>query len=249
MSTNGAPLPSPTKPTLDGFLLIDKPVGPTSMQAVARVRHRAGRVKTGHAGTLDPLATGVLVLGLGRATKHLQTAMATDKVYETVIDLAGTTATLDGEVEPTPVDVVSPPSRANLDIAVATFQGDIMQAPPAFSAMKVGGRRAYALARKGAPPDLPPRPVIVHAIDVLSYQWPRVTLRIHCGKGFYVRSLARDLGLALSAGGWCVSIRRTAVGPFLIDAAIKLDDVPDVVQQSDLLSIDAVQAMLARSLT
>ena len=217
------------------------------MQAVARVRHRAGRVKTGHAGTLDPLATGVLVLGLGRATKHLQTAMATDKVYETVIDLAGTTTTLDAEVQPTPVEVASVPSRANVDAAVATFQGDIMQAPPAFSAMKVDGRRAYALARKGKAPDLPPRAVIVHAIEVLSYQWPRVTLRIHCGKGFYVRSLARDLGLALGTGGWCVSIRRTGVGPFSIDAAITLDEVPDVVQQSDLLSIDAVQAMLARS--
>ena len=147
------------------------------MQAVARVRHRAGRVKTGHAGTLDPLATGVLVLGLGRATKHLQTAMATDKVYETVIDLAGTTTTLDAEVQPTPVEVASVPSRANVDAAVATFQGDIMQAPPAFSAMKVDGRRAYALARKGKAPDLPPRAVIVHAIEVLSYQWPRVTLR------------------------------------------------------------------------
>lgn len=236
---------SSAKPALNGFLLIDKPVGPTSMQAVARVRHRAGRVKTGHAGTLDPLATGLLVLGLGRATKHLQLAMATDKVYETQIDLAGTSTTLDAEVEAVPVDVPKPPDRAAVDAAIAGFRGDILQAPPAFSAMKVGGRRAYALARKGQTPELPPRPVVVHALDVLAYEWPRVTLRIHCGKGFYVRALARDLGAALGTGGWCVSIRRTAVGPFTIDAAMELDDVPDAVQQADLLSIDAVQAMLA----
>jgi tRNA pseudouridine55 synthase len=247
MATDSTPPTQSPKPDLHGFLLVDKPVGPTSMQAVARVRHRAGRVKTGHAGTLDPLATGMLVLGLGRATKHLQNAMATHKVYETCIDLAGTCTTLDAEVEATPVDVPNPPNITAVNEAIAQFHGDIMQAPPAFSAMKVNGQRAYALARKGVMPDLPPRPVVVHALEVLAYEWPRVTLRVHCGKGFYVRSLARDLGEALGTGGWCVSIRRTAVGPFTIDAATPLDDVPDVVQQSDLLSLETVQAMLADS--
>ena len=113
-----------------------------------------------------------------------------------------------------------------------------MQSPPAFSAVKIGGRRAYKMARKGEAVDIPPRPVCVHGLEILQYVWPRVEISIHCAKGFYVRSLARDLGMALGTGGHCVSIRRTAVGPFVIENAIKLEDVPDAIVQEDLLSID-----------
>ncbi|MCH2136944.1 MAG: tRNA pseudouridine(55) synthase TruB [Phycisphaerales bacterium] len=232
-------------PSLAGFLLIDKPEGPSSMQAVARVRHRAGRTKTGHAGTLDPLASGLLVLGIGKATKMLQRAMDGSKVYETDIDLHCTSATLDREGDEAPVHVDREPSLEEVESALQAFKGEIEQAPPAFSAMKVDGRRAYALARKGAPPQLPPRPVMVHDIALLNYTWPLAKVRIHSGKGFYVRSLARDLGAALQVGGLCRTIRRLAVGPFSIDQAIRLEDVPDEISQDDLLSLEQVQSLLA----
>jgi tRNA pseudouridine55 synthase len=241
MTASGQPDESPR---LDGFLIIDKPVGPSSMKAVARVRWCAGRTKTGHAGTLDPLASGVLVVGLGKATKMLQSAMATDKVYETTIDLSGTTPTFDAEVEAQPVTIDTPPDLTAVEAAMHHFRGTIQQAPPAFSAMKVNGQRAYKLARKGEIVDLPEREAHVHSLDLLDYQWPNLTLRIHCRKGFYVRALARDMGKALGTGGWCRSIRRTAVGPFTIQDATALHDLPEPLGQDDLLSIDAVQAML-----
>lgn len=228
-----------TTPTLAGFLILDKPPGMSSMQAVATVRRRAGGFKTGHAGTLDPLATGVLVLGLGKATKHLQALMDTDKRYHTIIDLSAFTTTddLEGERE----EIAPPrgfPDEAALDTALKNFRGDIMQSPPAFSAVKIGGRRAYKMARKGQSVEVPPRQVCVHGLEILQYEWPRVEIAIHCTKGFYVRSLARDLGIALGTGGHCVSIRRTAVGPFVIEDAIKLEDVPQPLGQTDLLAID-----------
>ena len=247
MDPDGQPTHTPDTPRPEGFLILDKPVGPSSMQAVARVRWLAGRVKTGHAGTLDPLASGVLVLGLGKATRLLHNAMATDKTYQTDIDLSGTTPTFDAEVPAEGVHIDEQPTRASIEAALEKFSGTIEQAPPAFSAMKVGGKRAYALARKGEPPDLPPRPVIVHAMECLSYEWPVVRLAVHCGKGFYVRSLARDLGKALGTGGWCRSIRRTAVGPFTIDNAVELHNVPEPLTQDGLLSIDEVHAMLDQS--
>ena len=238
MATNSKPNTAQTKPALEGFLLVDKPVGPTSMQAVACVRHRAGRIKTGHAGTLDPLASGVLVLGLGKATKLLERIVATEKGYETEIDLSIRTATDDLEGEPVIVQVDVPPTQAAVAEALKQFVGDIMQQPPAFSAIKVGGRRAYALARQDKPVNLPARPIQVHNIKLLSYEWPVATVAITSGKGFYVRSLARDLGEALGTGGCCRNIRRTAVGPFTIDEAVHLDDVPEPLGEADLISID-----------
>jgi len=244
MTASGQP---DERPRLDGFLIIDKPVGPSSMKAVARVRWCAGRTKTGHAGTLDPLASGVLVLGLGKATKHLQTAMATDKVYETTIDLSGTTPTFDAELEAQPVTIDAQPDRREVEAVLDRFRGTIQQAPPAFSAVKVNGQRAYQLARKGDIGDLPEREAHVHTLDLLDYQWPNLTLRIHCRKGFYVRALARDLGKALDTGGWCRSIRRTAVGPFTIEQATRLDDVPELLRPEDLLTLEVVQAALAQA--
>jgi len=232
---------------LQGFLVLDKPIGPSSMRAVAVVRRRAGGVKTGHGGTLDPRASGVLVLGLGKATRRLETVVATAKRYETEVNLSFRTATDDLEAEPIPVDVATPPTEADVRDALTQFQGDIMQAPPAFSAVKVGGRRAYALARKDQPVDIPPRPVRVDHIELLSYNWPIARLDIASGKGFYVRSLARDLGAALETGGCCASIRRTAVGPFTIDEATSLDDVPDPLGPDHLISIDDALARIDAS--
>jgi tRNA pseudouridine55 synthase len=233
--------------SLCGVLTIDKPPGLTSMDVVAAVRCRAGNAKTGHAGTLDPLATGVLLVGIGNATKLLDRFMATDKRYHTTIDLSAFTTTDDRQGERTNIAVNQPPTAAQVRQAIGTFVGRIPQRPPAFSAMKVGGRRAYKLARKGQPVELPARPVTVDSIDLIGYQWPYAELEIHCRKGFYVRSLARDLGVALGTGGHCTAIRRTAVGPFTLATARKLDDLPSRLSLSDLIPIDDALGMLART--
>lgn len=224
---------------LAGIFALDKPIGMTSMQAVALVRRRAGGARTGHAGTLDPLATGVLVIALGKCTRQIESLMATDKRYETVIDLSAFTTTDDVEgprtevVPGTPGAAAAPPTRDEISrVLAARFTGTVMQRPPAFSAMKVGGRRAYALARRGAAPDLAPRPVRIDGIDVLGYAWPRLTLDIRCGKGTYVRSIARELGEALGTGGHCASIRRTAVGAWTASHAVAVDALPATVTQA-----------------
>jgi len=229
---------------ISGILIVDKPAGFTSMDAVALIRGKAGGVKTGHAGTLDPLATGVLVMALGAATKKLAQFMATEKRYRTVIDLSAVTVTDDLEGSRVEIEVAAPPSEQDVRAALSGFVGETWQRPPAHSAVKVGGKRAYALARGGRAPDLPPRAVIVHGIDLLHYDWPLAEIDIRCGKGFYVRSLARDLGRALGTGGHCHSLRRTAVGPFTEDESVPLDDVPEPLEQAHLIPLDEALARL-----
>jgi tRNA pseudouridine55 synthase len=223
---------------LHGILAIDKLVGFSSMKAVAIVRRRAGGVRTGHAGTLDPLATGVLVLALGKCTKQIAGLMATEKRYLTTIDLSAFTDTDDLEGVRTEVPLGSAgaattaPTRAHIEaVLAAQFTGDVLQRPPVYSAMKVGGRRAYKMARKGQAPEMHPRPVTIHSIAVTDYQWPLLSLDIHCAKGTYVRSIARELGGVLSTGGHCTMIRRTAVGAFTIDQAVSMDALPEVITQ------------------
>lgn len=217
------------------------------MRAVEIVRRRAGGVRTGHAGTLDPLATGVLLIALGAATKQINMLMAGTKRYETEIDLSATTATLDAEAARVEVSVDAPPTEALVRHALNGFVGSIQQRPPAFSAIKLGGQRAWRLARRAggahdaaaaeaATAAIAPRTVVVHSIDLGSFVWPLVRLRIHSDKGFYVRSLARDLGAALGTGGYCTMIRRTAVGPFTIDQARSLESL-ETVGPADLLSV------------
>lgn len=224
---------------LHGILALDKPLGFSSMKAVAIVRRRAGGTRTGHAGTLDPLATGVLVLALGKCTKDIDRLMATEKRYVTTIDLTAFTTTDDTEGERTEVAIGAPgaradaPTRAEVEaLLAARFTGTVMQRPPAFSAMKVGGRRAYALARKGEAPELAARPVQIHSIEVTGYEWPLLSLDIHCGKGTYVRSIARELGQALGTGGHCTMIRRTMVGAYGIDRAVAMDALPEAITQA-----------------
>lgn len=230
------PISSPAaSEAVEGVLVVDKPLGMSSFGVVARVRRRAGGVRTGHAGTLDPLATGILVLALGRATKAIDRLMGTSKRYRTIVDLSAFTTTDDREGERTEVVTAEPPSEHHVDDVVARFIGQIEQRPPAFSAMKVGGRRAYALARDGKPPELAARPVTIHSIGIVRYSWPELELDLHCGKGTYVRSLARDIGLALGTGGHCATLRRTAVGPFDETMAIALDALPDRIDSQTLI--------------
>ncbi len=232
-------------PDIHGVIAIDKPRGPTSMSMVNLIRRRAGKVKTGHAGTLDPLATGVLVLGLGRMTKRLGELTNTIKRYTTLIDLSATTIGHDAETPPIEVEISRVPSTSEVKTAVQGFQGAIMQSPPIFSAVKIDGRRAYAAARKGEDVTIEPRPVVVHEISMVAYDWPNVTIDIECEKGFYVRSLARDLGEALNVGGYCLEIRRTAVGPFSLEMSTTLEDLPDTITQENLVLPDQVDQLLS----
>ncbi len=228
---------------ISGILVLDKDLGMSSMRAVDVARRRAGRAKAGHAGTLDPLATGVLVIAFGRATKAIELLMATEKRYETDVDLSAFTATDDREGERREVTVATPPTREAIEAALAGFRGTILQKPPAFSAVHVAGKRAYQLARNDAPPELPPRAVTVHEIGLVEYAWPIARVAIRSGKGFYVRSLARDLGLALGTGGHCATLRRTAVGPFTLALARRFDALPERIDESHLIPLETALAM------
>jgi tRNA pseudouridine55 synthase len=224
-----------------GLLIIDKPEGITSMGVCRKVRGKlvAGgapkRVKVGHGGTLDPLATGVLVVLVGKATRLCDRIMVGEKRYLADVDLSQSSTTDDREGERTPAQVASPPTRDAVAAACARFVGTIMQRPPAYSAIKVEGKRAYRLARGGEPPKLEPRPVLIHTINLVAYEWPIATIDVRCGKGTYIRSLARDLGELLTGAGMLLTLRRTEVGEFAIDRAMKVSDLPKVLSQADLL--------------
>lgn len=222
-------------PPVAGLLVVDKPYGRTSAWACAVIKGKlkAGgapkRIKVGHGGTLDPLATGVLVVLVGRATKLCDHVMGGTKRYIAEVDLARVSPTDDLESEPTPVPVQTPPTLAAVRRACQRFVGEVDQLPPAHSAVKVGGKRAYQLARTGRTPDIEPRRVRIDAIDVLEYDWPRLVIDVRCGKGVYIRSLARDLGKPLCAGGVLTALRRTAVGRWTIDQAVPIERLPEVL--------------------
>jgi tRNA pseudouridine55 synthase len=216
-------------PVLDGILNLDKPAGPSSAAVVAAVKRRLPRgTRIGHAGSLDPFATGVLLLLIGAATRQCERLMDLPKQYRAVVRLGQTTPTDDPESPPVPypADAIAPsPSLEQVREALRRFVGAIQQRPPAYSAIKVAGRRAYKLARQGRPPELPPRTVQVYALELLDYQWPLATLLIDCGRGTYIRSIARDLGEALRVGGHLAELRRTRIGPYEAEKAIPLSRV------------------------
>lgn len=224
-------------PPLAGLLVVDKPLGMSSMGVVSRVRRAAMGARTGHAGTLDPLATGVLVCALGKATRSIESLMGLTKVYEAVVDLSAFTTTDDREGPRTEVMPAELPSEALVREVLGRFTGVIQQKPPAFSAVHVDGKRAYKLARKGQDVDLPARPVRIDALELLSLAYPLLSVRVTCGKGTYIRSLARDMGLALGTGGHLASLRRTAIGPYTLTQAVKLEDLPRPLPQDWLLPV------------
>ena len=220
---------------MNGLLIVDKPLGCSSMDVVRVVRRAAGRAKTGHAGTLDPLASGVIVCGLGRGTKCVEHVMGLTKIYETTIDLSAFTATDDAEGERQPVEVVTPPMVERVRAALDQLIGDVQQTPPAYSAIKVGGRRAYKLARQGVAVVMPPRIVRIDRIELRRYEWPMLDITVTCGRGTYIRSLARQIGVMLGTGGYLTALRRTAIGPYTIDRAIPLDHLPQPLTAEHLL--------------
>jgi tRNA pseudouridine55 synthase len=223
---------------LHGLLVIDKPPGISSMEVVRRVRRSGGHCKTGHAGTLDPLATGVLICCLGRATKRVDQLMGLTKVYDATIDLSAFTSTDDAEGEREPVELARPPAPGAVRAALDRHTGDIAQRPPAYSAIKVGGRRAYKLARAGDAVELAPRTVRIESIDLHRYDWPRLEITVTCGKGTYIRALARQLGQALGTGGYLAALRRTAIGPYTIEHAWPLDALPQPINPEHLIEVD-----------
>ena len=221
-------------PALHGWLIIDKPVGPGSTQAVSAAKRalRLGgyaKVKVGHGGTLDPLASGVLPIALGEATKLSGRMLDADKIYAFTIAFGAETDTLDAEGE---VVMSSPvrPGRAQLEEVLPRFIGLIAQVPPAYSALKVDGQRAYDLARAGAAPEMRARPVTIHSLAIQDFKPNSATLVAHVSKGTYIRSLARDIARALGTVGHVTMLRRLKAGPFTLEGAISLDRLADLGQ-------------------
>lgn len=222
---------------LDGEVLyIDKPLGWTSFDAVKRVRSaltrrlKVRKLKVGHAGTLDPLATGLIIVCTGRATKRIEELQAGVKEYVATIALGATTPSFDLETE---IDATYPTdhiTRELVDQVLERFKGRIEQVPPAFSACKVDGKRAYDLARKGREVELQPKVLVIDEIEVLDFAPTRLQLRIVCSKGTYIRALARDIGQALGSGGHLTALRRTRVGSVTIDDALSIDQTAELIR-------------------
>jgi tRNA pseudouridine55 synthase len=208
--------------SLDGALLVDKPVGPTSHDVVDAVRRRFQLAKVGHCGSLDPNATGLLVLVLGRATRLSERLMSADKTYEGTIKLGESTNTYDADGEVTASLPVPPLALEPLNQAAEEFVGDLLQPPPMVSAAKVGGVPLYRLARKGLEVERKPRLVHIYSFQFVSYCEPIATFRVACTKGTYVRSLAHDLGQKLGCGAHLATLRRTESGRFSVTQALPL---------------------------
>jgi tRNA pseudouridine55 synthase len=213
-----------------GLINVCKTSGFTSHDVVAVVRRALGTRRVGHAGTLDPLAEGVLPICVGRYTRLVDLISDTEKGYHAEIELGARTTTDDAEGEVVERREVPPLTRESLDSTLTPFRGAIEQVPPAFSAIKVEGRRAYDLARRGAAPELRPRPVSIHRLDVVGFAPPSLTLIVACSKGTYIRSLARDIGEALGCGAYLKRLVRLWVGSFRLDRAVSLDEIRTAAQ-------------------
>lgn len=245
-----------------GLVIVDKPSGLTSHDVVARIRRLAGTRRVGHAGTLDPMATGVLVVGVEQATRLLGHLALTQKQYRGTIRLGQATSSDDAEGEITAAASASGVTPEALRAAAAALTGDIQQVPPGISAIKVGGKRAYRLTREGAPPELAARPVTVSALDILrtrpvsgpaGEELLDVDVDVTCSSGTYIRAIARDLGAALGTGGHLTVLARTRVGPYRIEDATPLDELAAADGPAQLpvipLAAAAAAAFDARQLT
>lgn len=222
------------------ILYVDKPLGWSSFDVVKRVRgvllRRLGRkkMKVGHAGTLDPLATGVMIITTGRATKRIESLQAGVKEYVATIGLGATTPSFDLETE---IDAHYPTghiTRELVEEVLPRFTGTIQQVPPAFSACKIDGKRAYKMARKGHEVELKPKTLVIDEIELMEYSPESITVRVVCSKGTYIRALARDIGEALGSGGHLTALRRTRVGDVTIDICRTVDQTVDMLRDVDI---------------
>lgn len=215
---------------MDQIILIDKPAGISSFGVVARVRRQlrdqnAGvKVKVGHTGTLDPFATGLLILLSGKMTKKSNDFLKLDKVYEATIQLGATSSTGDpeGEISQTTINQDHIPTENAVKQALKGLEGVQHQKPPIYSAIKINGQRAYKLARKGQIPDIPPREIEIYSLELLEYQFPNLKIRTHVSSGTYIRTLAEDIGKILQTGAYCSGLRRTKVGNYDVKDARKI---------------------------
>jgi len=232
---------------LDGLINLDKSIGITSAKALYRVRSITGQRKSGHAGTLDPAASGVLILCLGRATKLVEQLMDQPKVYRATARLDVTSESFDSDRPLLPVDVAALPDMDDVRTACATFEGTISQVPPRISAIKIGGVPSYKRARRDDD-DLAPqaRPVTIYWLHVHHYTWPTIDFEMACGRGTYVRSLIRDLGARLGTGGCLTSLVRRQVGPFHVDDAHDVEQLKDLKDPSGyVIPMDRAIALLS----
>ena len=229
---------------MNGLLVIDKPGGMTSRDVIDRAqRWLPRRTKVGHTGTLDPLATGVLVVCVGAATRLADYVQAMGKTYESRFRLGATSTTDDADGNVTANPGAVPPTREPIAAALAGFVGTVEQMPPAYSALKVGGQRAHELARNGKDVPLAARPVRIDAVRVTGYEWPFLDVEIDCGKGTYIRSIARDLGAILGCGGMVETLRRTRVGPFAAGQGIGLQATREEARARRLPTAAALDGM------
>ena len=221
-------------------IAIDKPLGWTSFDAVKRLRGsiqrrlRVKKFKVGHAGTLDPLATGVLIVCTGRATRRIEELQAGEKEYVATVKLGETTPSFDLETE---IDARYPTEHITEELArtaLKQFEGNIMQVPPVFSAVKIDGKRAYKYARNGKEPELKAKPITIREIEFLSLEDNKLKFRVVCGKGTYIRALARDLGQELNSGAHLIELRRTRVGSIRVEDCMKVDEAVDKIANCSL---------------
>ncbi len=205
-----------------------KPKGPSSNQFLNRIRAATGVRSIGHAGTLDPLAEGILVVGIGsQGTKALASLVANEKEYQALVRLGVSSTTDDGEGQKTEMPMAKQPTKLEIVTILPKFIGIINQVPPIFSAIKVSGKRAYELARAGKAPELQSRPILIKELEIIDYTWPRLKIRVVTGPGAYIRALARDLGVALGGGAYLEGLVRTRVGSFAKSEAVSLDELAE----------------------
>ena len=224
---------------IKGIMIIDKPLNITSMDVIRYLRKITNIRKIGHAGTLDPLATGVLIVALGKATKRINELMGLKKKYKTTIDLSAFSTTDDMEGEKTKVKIKKIPTREEIDkIIKKNFTGQIEQTPPIYSAIKIKGKRAHQLAREGKEIKMKSRIITIDRIRIRDYQWPYLKLKIKCSKGTYIRSLGKDIGTALGVGGYLTKLRRTSIGEFKIKRSIQLNQLNSKNWKNYLLNTD-----------
>lgn len=222
------------------ILAIDKPKGWTSFDAVKRLRgglqRRLGvkKFKVGHAGTLDPLATGVLIVCTGKGTKRIDELQASDKEYVATLRLGATTPSFDLETDIDSEQPFEHISEEEIESALQQFRGDIMQVPPVYSAVKIDGKRAYKYARKGREVELKAKPLVISELEIIDYSKPYLILRVACSKGTYIRALARDIGEALGCGAHLTDLRRTRIGSYKIEECMSIDEALDLIARTEL---------------
>lgn len=216
---------------MEGIFAIYKPKGPTSHDIINEIRKITGVKRVGHAGTLDPLAEGILIIAIGREnTKNLHLSVKSEKEYICDIKLGETSLTGDEEG---PVTTVSErkPSLAEINKTISEFKGNIMQKPHKFSAVKIKGKKAYEIARKGKEPKIEPKMVTINEIEILKYEYPSLSIRVVCGPGVYIRSLTEDIGKKLSTGAYLKSLKRTRVGDFTKEKSLSINEFKNILKK------------------